>query len=105
MLFFLRLEVHQPKDLSLKQLYEVWSREAEAALAGVKAGKVKALYKVSGRRMVLAVLEADDHDQLDRMLAGMPLVRELGGSVELEVLPIRPYENFAEEMKKALSKM
>jgi muconolactone delta-isomerase len=105
MLFFLRVDVRQPEGMPLKQFYEIWSREAEAALAAVKAGKVKALYKVSGRRVVLAILEADDHDQLDRMLASLPIVRELGGSVALELLPIRAYESFAEDLHKALAKM
>jgi len=77
-LFFLRLDVHQPEGMPLKQFYEIWSREAEAALAGLKAGKVKALYKVSGRRTVLAILDAADHDELDRLLAGLPIMRELG---------------------------
>ncbi|MBI4573237.1 MAG: MIase like protein [candidate division NC10 bacterium] len=105
MLYFLRFEVHQPEGMPSKQFYEIWSREAEAALTGVRAGKVKALYKVSGRRTALAVVDAMDHDELDRPLAGSPIMRELGGSVEVEVLPIRPYENFAEEMKRVLAKM
>jgi len=104
-LFFLRFEVHQPEGMPLKQFYEIWSREAEAALAGLNAGKVKALYKVSGRRTVLAILDAADHDELDRLLAGSPIMRELGGSVAVEILAIRPYENFAEDMKRALAKM
>ena len=32
-------------------------------------------------------------------------MRELGGSVAVEILAIRPYENFAEDMKRALAKM
>jgi muconolactone delta-isomerase len=105
MLFFLHFEIPQPDGMPLKEYYEILSREAEAALAGVKSGKVKAVYKVSGRPTILSILDADDHDQLDRMLAGLPVMRAMGASVDLEVLAIRPYEHFAEDVKKVLAKM
>jgi len=55
MLFLLWFKVKQPESISQKKLMEVWNGEAEAALEAVKAGKVKALYKVSGKREVVAI--------------------------------------------------
>jgi hypothetical protein len=33
------------------------------------------------------------------------MCHEMGGSVDVEVLPIRPYENFAKDLRRALAKM
>ncbi len=72
--------------------------EANAALAAKEAGKVVALYKVSGQRRVLTVLDVESHDELDRIwMAGLPMARHL----ELkEVLPVREYEAFADDVRR-----
>jgi muconolactone delta-isomerase len=100
MLFLLWFKVRQPERLSQQQLMEIWQREADAALAGVRAGKVKALYKVSGKREVVAVLEVGSHEELDAILEGTPLMKELGPWVDVDVYPIHPYENFRELIRK-----
>lgn len=100
MLFLLWFKVKQPENVSQKQLMEIWKKEAEAALSAVKAGKIKGLYKVSGKREVVAIIDVNSHEELDEILETLPIMKELGHSVTVEVTPIHPYENFYELMKK-----
>ena len=87
-----------PKGMSQEELWEAWEEEAEAALAAREAGTVVGLYKVSGQRRVLAVLDVESHDELDRIWMGaLPMARYL----ELkDVLPIREYEAFADDVRR-----
>lgn len=100
MLFLLWFKVEQPVQLTQKQLMEIWKKEAEAALSAVKAGVVKGLYKVSGKREVVAIVEVKSHEELDQILETLPIMKEMGHSVHVEVHAIHPYENFYELMKK-----
>ncbi len=61
------------------------------------AGKVVSLYKVCGQRRVVGILNVESHDELDRIImAGLPLAHYL----EFEdVLPVREYERFADDVK------
>jgi muconolactone D-isomerase len=87
-----------PKELSQDELWEAWEEEANAALAAKEAGTVVGLYKVCGQRRVLALLDVESHDELDRIwMADLPMARHL----ELEeVLPVRAYEAFADDVKR-----
>jgi muconolactone delta-isomerase len=102
MLFFIKLTVHQPSNMTQKDVYNVWLKEAEVAIGAKQSGVIKGLYKVSGLRQVLVILDVQSHRDLDRILSRAPLVKEIGHGVELEILPIYPYEEFAEDMKKAV---
>ncbi len=101
MLYLLRFDVGQPESWSQKQFYAMLAREADAAMQAVQAGLVKGIYKVVGQRVVLAIVDVPDHDALDAALEGLPIVREAGSNVDIEVLPIRPYENWAQFVKDA----
>ena len=97
MLFFVKVRVKH-EGMSLDELWSLWETEAEAALGAKEVGKVKALYKVAGQRRVLAIADVVSHDELDRILmAGIPMANVL--EVE-EVLPIRSYEDFADDLKR-----
>jgi muconolactone delta-isomerase len=98
MLYFVRMEVHQPGSMSDQRLWEIWRREAEAVLKALDKGVVKGLWKVVGRRQVLGLFDLPDHTSLDRALADLPLMQEMGGSVSVEVVPVRPYAEFAADM-------
>ena len=54
-------------------------READAALGAMDAGVAPHLWKVTGQRVVFAVIDLPDPESLDRALAGLPIVQELGG--------------------------
>ncbi|MBI2936242.1 MAG: MIase like protein [Chloroflexi bacterium] len=102
MLYFVRFEIHQPEGMSAGELRRYWDQEAQTALKLRNPGPVKGLWKVSGQRVVLAVLDLPDNDVLDQALASLPIMESMGGSVKVEALPIRPYENFAADLRKAV---
>jgi muconolactone delta-isomerase len=99
MLFFVRFDVTQPNTVSNSDLVEIWKREAEAALGAVEAGAVKHLWKVSGQRVVLGVIDLPSAEDLDRALASLPIIREMGAGVKTEALPIYDYATFADDLK------
>jgi hypothetical protein len=58
---------------------------------------IVALYKVVGQRRVLIIVEAQSHEEIDRtLMAALPLApyEELE-----EILPLRAYERFADDVK------
>lgn len=96
MLFFADIEV-DARDLSLEKLWDLWEEETKAAASATEAGMVKGLYKVAGQRRVLAILDAPDHETLDRVfMAGLPMS---GYLVFREISPIREYTDFAEDIR------
>jgi muconolactone delta-isomerase len=97
-LFFVRFDVTQPANVSNTDLVETWKREAEAALGAVEAGAVTHLWKVAGQRVVLAVLDMPSAEDVDRALAGLPIIREMGAGVKTEALPIYDYATFAGDL-------
>ncbi len=102
MLFLLRAKLAKPAGMSNKEFYGVWRQEAEAALAALKAGAIKALYKVSGKPEVVAIMDVDSGDAMDQAIHNLPIWK-LGYShivTDLEWIPLRPYENWAEDLKK-----
>jgi muconolactone delta-isomerase len=102
MQFFIRFDVRQPDDMSNRELIEMWDRETDAALAAMEAGAVTHLWKVAGQRVVIGVLELPDAETVDRALAGLPIIKEIGATVQTEVLPIYDYATFAADLKEAL---
>ncbi|MCG3108315.1 hypothetical protein L3N51_00596 [Metallosphaera sp. J1] len=100
MLYLVWFKIRQPKSLTQRHLMQIWQREAEAALPALKQGVIKGLWKVSGKREVVAVLDVNSHEQLDEILENLPIMKEMGYGVDIEVYPIHPYENFYELVKK-----
>ena len=102
MLFLLRAYIDKPDDLSNKEFYSVWRQEADAALAAVKAGAIKGIWKVAGRPEVIAILDLPSADDLDQAIHALPIWK-LGYSHfarDVEIVALRPYENWAEDLKK-----
>lgn len=86
-----------PKDMTFDELWDAWEEETKAALGAMEAGKLVAAYKVSGQRRVIGILDVDSHDELDQILmGGLPLAHNLEIA---EVLPIREYSSFAEDVR------
>jgi muconolactone delta-isomerase len=96
--FFVRFDITQPADVSNEDLVGIWKREAAAALGAMEAGAVTHLWKVAGQRVVLAVVEMPSAEDLDRALAGLPIIREMGPGMKTEALPIYDYKQFAEDL-------
>jgi muconolactone D-isomerase len=84
--------------MSLDDLWNSWEKEAEAAMGAKAAGKVEALYKVCGPEAGSGHPDVKSHDELDRIImAGLPMANYL--EIE-EVLPVREYERFADDVKR-----
>lgn len=102
MLFMLKVYIEKPANLSNKEFYTVWRHESEAALTAVKGGAIKGLWKAAGKPVVIAVLDVPGADELDRAMHELPIWK-LGYShiaKDIEIIPLRPYENWAEDLKK-----
>ncbi|MGY1846430.1 MULTISPECIES: muconolactone Delta-isomerase family protein [unclassified Blastococcus] len=96
MLFYVSLRVDHTR-LDRDAFWDEWERETEAALGAMEAGLVKNLYKVAGQRRVIGVVDVESHDQLDQVVMGaLPMSHHL--TLE-EVLPIREYAAFAEDVR------
>jgi muconolactone delta-isomerase len=102
MLYFARFELIQPAGMAAEEFLRHWWEEAQGVAPARDAGILKGLWKVAGQRVVLAVVDLPDHDALDQLLMGLPIVRSMGSGVKAEVLPIRPYEAFMEDLQKAV---
>ena len=50
---------------------------------------------------MFALVEFPSHRALDQALAGLPIIQELGGSVDTEALAVYPYQEFAEDLAAA----
>ncbi|KQY06877.1 hypothetical protein ASD37_12155 [Mycobacterium sp. Root135] len=102
MQYFVQFDIHQPVDMSREELFAIWLEEARAAQGAVDAGVVTNLWKVVGQRTIFAVLDVPDHTSLDRALESLPIIQKLGGSVDTRTYAIRPYSEFAEEVRVAV---
>jgi muconolactone delta-isomerase len=101
MLFMIRFDIHQPTDMSMKELVDIWNDEAKAALGAVEAGVIKGIWKVSGQRTIFALAEFESHRQVDQVLTSLPIVQAMGGSVDTEAMAAYDYAEFAEDLKAA----
>jgi muconolactone D-isomerase len=102
MLYHLDFHVEYPATMSQKDLFSIWAREADAALGAKKAGVVVDLWKCVGSRRVIAVVNVDSPDTLDQILFDLPIMKENGQHVHIDVTPLRRYEDFAADVKKRL---
>lgn len=101
MLVMMTADLAKPENLSNKDFFEVWRQESVAAIEAVKAGAIKAIWKVAGEYQVIAVLEVDNGDQIDEIVHSLPIWR-LGYAhivPKITFKPLRPYENWAEQLK------
>jgi muconolactone delta-isomerase len=102
MLYLLDFQVEYPANMSQKDLFALWSKEAEAAMGAKKAGIVVDLWKCAGERRVIAVVDVDSPDTLDRILFTLPIMQEMGQHVQVKVTSLRPYEDFAADVNQWL---
>jgi len=73
---------------------------AEAAFGAKKAGVVIDIWKCVGTRSVMAVANVDSLDTLDQILLDLPIMKEHGQHVQIDVTPLRRLEDFATDLKK-----
>ena len=101
MLFLLKAHLEKPAGTSNREFYGAWKKESEAAMEAHRAGVIKNIWKAAGTPDVYAVLDLPSADALDQAVQSLPLWK-LGFSnfvTQLEITPLRPYENWAEDLK------
>ncbi|XP_065051448.1 uncharacterized protein LOC135681086 [Rhopilema esculentum] len=94
MLYLLRFNVEY-RGLSQPELLKVWVKEAQVALAAKESGMVKEIWKIVGERKVLVVIESESPEKVDQLSFDLPIMKEIGNQVKIEVTPIIPYYSFA----------
>jgi muconolactone D-isomerase len=102
MLYHLDFHIEYPTSMSQKDLFSIVAREAVVALNAKKAGVIIDLWKCVGSRRVIAVVNVDSLDTLDQILFDLPIMKEHGQHVQIDVTPLRRYEDFAADVKKRL---
>ena len=102
MLILFKAHIEKPADMSNKDFYTVWRKESEAALGAKEAGVIKGIWKVAGKPEVVLVMDVESGDALDDAIHSLP-IWQLGYAhivKDVEVIPLRAYENWAEDLKK-----
>ena len=102
MLYLADFHIEYPASMSQKDFFSIWAREAEAALGAKKAGIVIDIWKCVGSRRVIAVANVDSPDTLDKLLLDLPIMKEHGQHVRIDVTPLRRFEDFATDLEKRL---
>jgi muconolactone D-isomerase len=102
MLYLLDFHVEYSATMTQKDLFTIWAQEADAAIGAKKAGVVVDLWKCVGQRRVVAVVNVDGPDTLDRILLDLPIMKLHGQHVHIDVTPLRRYEDFAADVKARL---
>jgi muconolactone delta-isomerase len=102
MLYHVDFHIEYPASMSQKDFFAIWAREAEAALGAKKAGVLIDIWKCVGSRRVMVVADVDSPDTLDQILPDLPIMKENGHHVQIDVTPLRRFEDFATDLKKRL---
>ena len=102
MLYHADFRFEYPASMSQKDFFSIWAREADAALGAKKAGVVIDIWKCVGTRRVIAVVNVDSPDTVDQMLLDLPIMKEHGQHVQVDVTPLRRFEDFATDVKKRI---
>lgn len=102
MLFHLDFYVEYPADMAQAELFRIWAEEADVALGAKEAGVVVDLWKAVGERRVIAIVNVDGPDTLDQILLDLPIMKQHGQHVHVDVTALRRYEDFASDVKERL---
>jgi muconolactone delta-isomerase len=102
MLYHVDFHIEYPASMSQKAFFSIWAREAEAALGAKKAGLVIDIWKCAGSRRVMVIANVDSLDTLDQILLDLPIMKEHGQHVQVDVTPLRRFEDFTTDVKKRL---
>lgn len=98
MLYHLAFKVEYADSQTQHDLFTIWAEEAKVALGAKAAGVVVDLWKVVGERRVFAVVNVDSPDVLDQILFDLPIMKQHGQHVQIEVKSLRRYEDFAADV-------
>lgn len=92
MLFYVQMKWNYQGRISQEKLWEVEAQEGQHGIEGLRSGVVKGLYKVVSQHRVIAIVDVESIEDLDRNSMGWLPMREF---LEFEqVWALRDYEGF-----------
>lgn len=95
MLFYVQMRWNYQGRISQDQLWDLEAREGEHGLDGIRSGFVQ-LYKVVSQHRIIAIVQAESLEDLDRNSMGWLPMREY---IEFEVVwALRDYPGFLEDV-------
>ena len=103
MLYHLDFHVEYPDNMNQQELFALWNEEADVALQAKQAGIVVDLWKCVGTRRVIVIIDVPTPDTLDQILLDLPIMKKNGQKVQLEITPLRKYEDFVADIKARLN--
>lgn len=98
MLYHLDFRVEYAADMSQNDLFTIWQEEAQTALGAKEKGIIVDLWKCVGMRRVIAIVDVPSPDVLDQILLDLPIMKRMGQHVQVEVVSLRRYEDFAADV-------
>lgn len=97
MLFYVQMRWNIEGRLNFDELWDLESVEADTAKGTIESGMVKGIYKVAAQKRVIAIVDVESIEELDRTAMGRLPMREY---LEFEVVwALRDYLGFAEDVK------
>ena len=98
MLFYVQMKWNHEGRISLDELWEIEAEEAKHAQETIESGMCVGIWKVAAQKRVIAVVDVEDIEELDRTALGRLPMREY---LEFEVVwPLRDYGGFAADVRK-----
>jgi len=96
MLFYVQMRWNYQGRISQEELWRLEAEETKHAQEGIDAGIVKGIYKVASQHRVIAIVDVESAEDLDRnSMFGLPMREYL----EFEkVWALRDYHGFAEDL-------
>ena len=94
MLFYMQMRWNIENRITLE---DVWDMEVKEGPAASEHFKVVAMYKVAGQKRVIAIVEMESAEALDRAILGHLPMREY---LEFEAIwPLRTFDGFLEDCR------
>lgn len=97
MLFFVQMKWNYQGRISQDELWRLEATETQHANQGVQSGMVKGIYKVASQHRVIAIVDVESAEDLDRnSMFNLPMREYL----EFEhVWALRDYAGFAKDLE------
>lgn len=97
MLFYVQMKWNYQGRISQDQLWQMEMLEGRHAMEGVRSGLVKGIYKVVSQHRIIAIVDVESPDDLDRNSMGWLPMREY---LEFEIVwSLRSYETFLQDVQ------
>ncbi|GAA3740226.1 muconolactone Delta-isomerase [Salinactinospora qingdaonensis] len=97
MLFYVQMRWNHEGRISLDELWEIEAREAAHAQETIESGMVVGIWKVAAQKRVIAVVDMESAEELDRTALGRLPMREY---LDFEIVwPLRDYGGFAQDVQ------